>query len=302
MKHRPASWRRFAHFVLSGRGRTAAALHRLCGAALQGHFDGRFRFDGPLKSTVRLTGPFGTGWRKQLASIYFSHREKAEVSLAAASSWYGGDYMEFGAHGVNTFRNMLSAFDLFDLQSRFPDTRFYAFDVFGKLHSDHPDTHRSMQEFDSKSDGYFSTQFPHGDEYAEHVALVQDHGLFVDRCHLVQGYFQDTLNSERAQAYKNEGRHIGLAFIDCNIESQYKVVFEFIFRLMGEHSYIYMDEYPQSSGVISYFEEFTNALKRDRRIGVAHVRNAGGFGTLFRLYPLHSLPPLVLSDKAADGS
>ena len=64
---------------------------------------------------------------------------------------------------------------------------------------------------------------------------------------------------------------------------------------MGEHSYIYMDEYPQSSGVICYFDEFTAALKRDRRMGVAHVRNAAGFGTLFRLYPLHSLPPLVLN-------
>jgi hypothetical protein len=291
--YRPSSWRRFAHFILDGTGSTAAAARSLCRFIVGDHFGRRFEISGRLKSTKHLAGPLNTGWSKQVASVYFQHREKAEVSLAAASSWYGGDYMEFGSHGLNTFRNMLTAFDMFGLQSRFTDARFYAFDVFGKLHSDNPEIEKSMQEFERQSENYFSVQFPKGDEYARHLALLKDHGLFVDQCHLVQGYFQETLTADLAKEYKAEGRKIGFAFIDCNIESQYKVVFEFIFDLMGEHSYIYMDEYPQSNGVIVYFEEFSSAL-RSRGIGVVQVRNAGGFGTLFRLYPLIALPRLAL--------
>jgi hypothetical protein len=128
-----------------------------------------------------------------------------------------------------------------------------------------------------------------------HVKALREHELFVDQCQLVQGYFQDTLTKDFANSYKAEGRQIGFAFIDCNIESQYKVVFEFIFGLMAEHSYVYLDELPQSPGVVHYFDEFSAALKRERSMGVVHVRNAGGFGTLFRLYPLHSYPPLELS-------
>jgi hypothetical protein len=284
-----------ANYILGGTSRTARTLHKLCADALGNHFDRRFSFVGGLKSTAALSGPLQTGWYKQLAGVYFSHREKAEIALATASSWYGGDYMEFGCHGLNTFRNMLSAFDVYDLQARFPDTQFYAFDVFGKLHSDNQGTDSAMREFDRSSEGYFSKQFPGGDEYAAHVSLLRDHGLFVDQCQLVQGYFQDTLSKEFARSFAAERRQIGFAFIDCNIESQYKVVFEFIFRLMGESSYIYCDELPQSAGVLAYFDEFSAALKRERNIGVAHVRNAGGFGTLFRLYPLNSYPPLVLS-------
>jgi hypothetical protein len=297
MEHRQPIWLRLARKILRNTGRPGRALRDLGRAAVfDKHFDRRFDFAGRLKTTKNGVDPLGTGLvSKQLASVYFQYREKSEVALAAASSWYGGDYMEFGAHGMNTFRNMLSAFDLFDLQRRFPDTRFYAFDVFGKLHSNNAETDSAMREFDRESEGYFAKQFPRGDEYPAHLALLREHDLFVDQCQLVQGYFQDTLTKEFARVYKAEGRQIGFAFIDCNIESQYKVVFEFIFRLMAEHSYVYLDELPQSSGVLCYFDEFSAALKRERSMGVAHVRNAGGFGTLFRLYPLHSYPPLELS-------
>jgi hypothetical protein len=128
MEHQQPIWLRLARKVLRNTGRPGRALRDLGHAAVfDKHFDRRFDFVGRLKTTKKGVDPFGTGLiSKHLASVYFQYREKSEVALAAASSWYGGDYMEFGAHGMNTFRNMLSAFDLFDLQTRFPDTRFYA--------------------------------------------------------------------------------------------------------------------------------------------------------------------------------
>jgi hypothetical protein len=101
----------------------------------------------------------------------------------------------------------------------------------------------------------------------------------------VQGYFQDTLTPAFKQTYKADGRSIGYAFLDCNYVEQYKFVFEFIFDMMAEHSYIYMDEYMQSGPVIKLFEQFKVELLARRGIKTAFLRSAGGFGALFHLYP-----------------
>ncbi len=235
-----------------------------------------------LQSTAGLSD-------NQLRAIrsYFQHREKIDVSLSATTSWYGGDYMEFGACDLHTFRNMLSAFHIAALPERFPDTRFYAFDVFGKLDSPNAEWQAEMSRFDERT-GYFKNQFPNGDDLPRHQAMIEQHGLFVDRCHLVQGFFEDTLSDERKAAYRAEGREIGFAFIDCNFEEFYLTVFKFIFDLMAPNSYIYMDEYFQSSGAAHYFDQFRDRLRDERGIECMYIRSAGGFGGLFRLRPVRT--------------
>ena len=244
---------------------------------------------GGIESTIGLSPT-----RRRLASSHFQHREKADVAMAAATSWYGGDYFEFGARDLNTFRNFLSAFHIAGLDEPFPDTRFYAFDVFGDLSSQDEKTAKTMRDFDSRT-SYFSQQFPRGDDLPRHQRLLAEHGLFVDRCELVQGFFADTLTPARAAAYKAEGREIGFAFIDCNFEEFYREVFAFIFPLLAANAYIYLDEGLQSSQVLTCFEQFDAALRERRGIGCAPVRPAGAFGILYRVYPLRpNLPPLQL--------
>ncbi len=250
------------------------------------HFYERsFGYDG----LITHNGPF----QRDRLSSYFQYREKAECTMAAASSWYGGDYMEFGSAGLHTFRNMLTACDLFGLDSLHPGTRFYAFDAFGAMESDSSAVQRDMAAFDART-GYFRDQFPQGDALAEHQALLRGYGSLVERCHFVQGFFHDTLTKERAASYLAEGRQIGFAFIDCNFEEFYKVVLEFIFDLMAVHSYVYLDEYFQCAGATLYFDEFSAELRKRRNIGCVMVRSAAGFGALFRLYPLVDHPPLDL--------
>lgn len=240
---------------------------------------------GRIKSTRRMSRH-----AKEFADTFFQHHEKAEATLAAATSWYGGDYMEFGARTLYTFRDMLSAFDIAGLNKRFPDTQFYAFDVFGKLTSDNPAVQNEMAAFDART-SYFSMQFPEGDDYARHLEMLREHGLFTDRCHLIQGFFQDTLNAEFKAKYGS--RQIGYAFIDCNFEEHYKTVFEFIFDLMAVNSYVYLDEGFQSSGAAHYFVEFASKLRDKRRIECMFVRSAGAFGGLYRLRPVRDeLPEL----------
>lgn len=230
-----------------------------------------YKNGGPLRSTV------GSSLAdKTTADCYFQHREKADVALTVGTSWYGGDYFEFGSHDLNTFRNMLSAYDLCGMTRNYDDVRFYAFDIFGKVDE------RADQGFKD----YVAAYTKNGCRLAEHERYIADHGLYPDRCHLVQGLFADTLTPERRDAYMAEGRKIGFAFLDCNIGPSYKTVFEWIFPMLGEHSYIYMDEYLQNPDVIAQFEQFTAALRKKRNMGAVWVRNAAGFGGLFRLHPI----------------
>ena len=81
---------------------------------------------GYSKSTKNLTVE-----EKMKIFLHFQYSEKAKVALSVASSYPGGHYLEFGSHDLYTLRNFLSAFDVGNLNSRYPTTKFYGFDIFG---------------------------------------------------------------------------------------------------------------------------------------------------------------------------
>jgi len=246
-------------------------------------FDRLYKFHGPLRSTADLDAQ-----TKLDAELHFHFREKAEVALTAGSSWYGGDYFEFGSGDLNTFRNMLTAYDICGMTQAHTDVRFYAFDIYGNLEAGKSQSDKSV-ELDHGMEAYFSPYTQGGDQLELHKAYLAQHNLFLDKCFLVQGLFENTLTDELRSKYLAENRRIGFAFLDCNIASSYKTVFEFIFPMLGKNSYIYMDEYFQNPGVADYFEQFTDELRAQRNMGCLYIRNAGGFGGLFRLYPLGSV-------------
>ena len=69
--------------------------------------------------------------RKSLIASARNYRARSEIALDVCSNFPGGDYFEFGAGSLNSFRAFLAAFDLNGLSDRFPNSRFYAFDIFG---------------------------------------------------------------------------------------------------------------------------------------------------------------------------
>jgi hypothetical protein len=245
-------------------------------------FDRLYKFHGPLRSSAGLDSQ-----TKMDAELHFHFREKAEVALTAASSWYGGDYFEFGSGDLNTFRNMLTAYDICGMTQAYTDVRFYAFDIFGKLDAGLSGDNKGPV-IDQSLENYFAPYTCHGDQIDVHRGYLAQHNLFTSKCILVQGLFENTLTSDFKQKYLAEGRSIGFAFLDCNIGTSYKVVFEYIFTMLAGNSYIYMDEYFQNPAVAEYFDQFIAELRDKRNIGCLYVRNAGGFGGLFRLYPLHT--------------
>lgn len=247
---------------------------------------------GPLVSTKNWSAQ-----DKQDTEVFYHHKEKAECAMVASSSWYGGDIMEFGSHDLCTGRNLLTAIDISGMAKAYADTRFYFFDAFGKFPSD-------MGELGL----YFKPYSDQGDQIQRHAAYLYEHGLFVDRCYLVQGLFQDTCTQDFKEKWQNDKpvvedhsqtalhlppehrnpvkRQIGFASIDCNVPSSYKTVFEFIFDMLAENSYVYLDEGLQSADVLEMWDQFIAALERKRNMKAVYIRNAGGFGSLWRLYPV----------------
>jgi hypothetical protein len=232
------------------------------------------------------------------ANQFYQYSDKALTALAATSMWRGGDYMEFGSTDLNTFRNMLTAFDIFNLGETYPDTRFYAFDIFGKVKADDDAIERQVDSAAGYRE-YMNMFGARGDLLADNQAILENHGLFVDKCELIQGYFEKTLSEERKAAYLAQGRQVGFACLDCNIGPPYKLVFEFLIDLMARYSYIYMDEY-YTDAVIRYFEQFVAELRVRRKMDARFMRNAGGFGAIFFLYPIDAeLPPLAFPPRQA---
>jgi hypothetical protein len=267
--------------------RLEAALFKPTPEIYTQFFDRVFKFHGPLQSSAALSSR-----EKVDADLFFQNRERSEIALTAASSWHGGDYFEFGSHDLNTFRNMLTAYDVTRQSDRYPDVRFYGFDLFGRRTTSNEAAHRNL---DTLRD-YFAPYLAAGDQYDQHLQFVDEHQLFADRCFLVQGFFQDTLTAAFKTAYRREERSIGFAFIDCNVESSYKVVFEFIFDLLAPNGYLYMDEYFVWPYVFTQFQQFRTELAAKRHIACEYIRNAGGFGGLFRLYDMRGQPqPLSLT-------
>ena len=106
-----------------------------------------------------------------------------------------------------------------------------------------------------------------------------------DNCILTQGYFEDTLNREFKSELLGENRKIGFAFLDCNITPSYEMAFDFILGLMAGMSFVYMDEYFINADVPILYKEFSAKLREEQGLNSYYMRNAGGFGALFRIMP-----------------
>ena len=223
---------------------------------------------GVMLSTATLSAA-----EKSRRAIFWQYQERAQIALAVAGNYCGGDYAEFGSDGMGTFRNFLSAYDLNQVDQWFPDTRFLAFDIFGSA---------GPRDMDNKESAYFSHWQGSGKE-AQARDFLSQHQLYVDRCEIVPGYFQDTVASALQRYQPPNRRRIGFAFLDCNISASYRYLFGLLSPVLHPRGFVYMDEYYLNPEVPLLFRDFVAELRRTRGIGVEFVRNAGVFGALFRL-------------------
>jgi hypothetical protein len=236
--------------------------------------------DGRLRTTKYLP------WylRRSIAG-HFAYGEWAKIALIVANQYPGGDYFEFGSGGFRTFRNFLSAFHLNGHTEKMPDVKFFAFDIFGE-----PKPSSRLTDVERP---YFAVYNDLGESYYRIAERrLRHHGLLLDRCVIVKGHFEDTLNNEFKAQLRAENRRVGFAFLDCNIPSSYKTCFDFLQDFIREdRAFVYIDEYFQIGGVAELFDEFCEAVRARYGLRVRYVRDAGAFGALFVLIRPAATPP-----------
>jgi len=229
---------------------------------------------GVLRSVSHLSPE-----QRMITASARNYRARSEIALDVASNYPGGDYFEFGAGSLNTFRTFIAAFDLNGLAARFTDTRFYAFDIFGN-----PDHGRGPPVEDRTYFEHWRNPF----DVAAPLASLEPYGALKDRCVIVQGYFQDTLSDDFKAMMRREDRKIGFAFLDCNIASSYKFVFDFLLEVMRpERMFIEIDEYfeEHKPAIHPLYQEFAAKAKQRYNLDSLYMRNAGAYGALFCLMP-----------------
>ena len=235
-----------------------------------------FRHSGIMRSSAYLPARL-----KRVFEGRYAMRERAEIALAVASMYPGGDYFEFGCAGFRTFRNFLTAFDLNDRPALAPDTKFFAFDIFGDVDAGGGPRGES---------DYFE-HYRGDDIYRENFKQLKRHRLLADRIEIVKGYFEDTLNEPFRARLRNENRRVGFAFLDCNIGPSYKTCFDFLEEfIQAGRAFVYMDEYLCTGGVPELFDKFCVAVRERHQLRAHYVRNAGGFGALFCFMPAEPAP------------
>jgi hypothetical protein len=227
---------------------------------------------GVLRSVSKLSAR-----KKSIVAGARNYRARAEIALDVASNYPGGDYLEFGAGSLQSFRSFLAAFDLNGLATRFPDTRFYAFDIFGD-----PDQGSGPPPDERAYFEHWRNPF----DLAAPLASLKTYGALKDRCVIVPGYFQDTLNNDLKKTLRD--RKIGFAFLDCNIASSYKLAFDFLLDVMKpSRMFIEIDEYfeEHKPSIHPLYQEFAAQAKARFNLDSLYMRNAGAFGALFCLIP-----------------
>ncbi len=232
---------------------------------------------GILRSVARLTEN-----RKLALAARYAYQARAQIALDVASTYPGGDYFEFGSAGLFTFRNFLAAFDINSAHTKhFPNTRFYAFDIFGN-----PDQGSGP----SPDERAFFEHWRAPPHSRDTRLLLSPYGSLKDRCVLVSGYYHDTLNEELKAKLRAGNRKIGFAFLDCNLLSSYKLVFDFLLDVIGSYKmYIYLDEYFCDHPVANLYDGvFVKELKERHKLRSIYMRNAGSFGALFCLMPAYA--------------
>ena len=225
---------------------------------------------GYAKSTRNLTTE-----EKMKIFLHFQYSEKAKVALSVASSYPGGHYLEFGSHDLYTLRNFLSAFDVGNLNSRCPNTKFYGFDIFGSYSNE---TLFEKGKVYENSKNYFDDFTHQGDMIPVYDKLLKEFDLYNDRTFLIKGFFEDTLKD-----FKLDDK-IGFACLDCNIPQSYEFVLSWLENKISDKTYIYFDEYFDRNSVNKVIEKFRERVLEKYKIKLRYVRSAASVGALFRCF------------------
>lgn len=170
-----------------------------------------------------------SGWGREQEIAYNQQNRQAEKALFFQRTFdfltdnrIRGDYLEFGCHRARTFRMALTEARKHNLD----EMLFWAFDSFEGLPAlEHESAVEHWQAGALKTDA------------REFGDMITRHGIYVDRCHAIKGFYADTLPNRR-----HDGAKAALITVDCDLYESAIPVFDFIDGLLQEGTVVYLDD------------------------------------------------------------
>ncbi len=184
-----------------------------------------------------------------------------------------GDYFEFGCHKVRTFRMALTE----ARKKNMHNMTFYAFDSFDGL----PDNGYTPSY---NSDYYAPRQLTTSLE--DFRGIIKEHGVYPDRVIPIEGFYEDTLDDENKNSFKQKGVKAALITLDCSLYKSFVLAFDFIEDFLQEGTMIYIDDYRVTcygspvQGAPKAFDEF----KKKSAFKFEPFLDIGWFGKSFFVY------------------
>lgn len=191
-----------------------------------------------------------------------------------ASQIEPGYYLEFG---VCNGESMIEAYRML----RGYVTHYFGFDTFSGLPALSPEdeaSHGLMPTFGEGELGGMSRPMVHD-------SIVAKTRMDPAQLKLVEGAFADSLPAFDRAAFDGRGP-CSVCYVDCDLYSSSKQVFEFVEPLLVTGTWLLLDDYWCYRGSPKYgqrraFEEWISASKR---IGASDYGNFKGFGRAFVVY------------------
>ena len=179
-----------------------------------------------------------------------------------------GDYHEYGCHQGRTFRMALTEARRHNCEMM----KFFAFDSF-----------EGLPRLKSKADVALWKQGALCTSEEAFRDLIQQHGIYADRCRTIKGFYQDALTPALQKRFVSQEAKIALACVDCDLYESAVPVFRFLEPLLQDGSLLYLDDLFSgyrglpTKGVARAFAEFQ---RKSRFRFVPHLQ-VGWWGRSF---------------------
>jgi hypothetical protein len=216
----------------------------------------------------------------------YAQTEHTNVIFAAAGSQFEGDYFEFGCLHLETFIRVINACRINDIEGDPGDKKwYYGFDIFG---DNKPQNRATSERYESSLSGYYAdltriASWKPEPSLATYYDKIKQNGVYVDRCRLVKGFFDETFTPEFVADYLKGGRRAGFVMVDCDLPESHEAVFANLAGILSDSAWVYLREGLEPL-IAPLVERFRDKLARERNLQMVPIRSAGAGGMLFRCY------------------
>ena len=182
-----------------------------------------------------------------------------------------GDYYEFGIFKGYTFWHSQQFSDSQGLEN----IKFYGFDSFEGL----PEVEGVDQ---TKHDEFYKGQYKCGKDQV--IENLNSKGVDWNRTSLIEGYFNESLNSKTRDTYQMD--KVALALIDCDLYASTIDVLTFIRDMLVDGSILMFDDWNSFSGDNEKGERlaFSEFLSANKHLEAKECFSYGPYGQVFVIH------------------